>query len=202
MSHFSKNVQNILFSLAVLIILYGAYKALFTINEGVLGVKRFTAKKECNEIKSKKKRRLFSVSKLPGKTGAKKWACMEKCKKGQELTNVDGKVKCRTTKGESGPLKRCEIKTSGSISNTLCERPFPLKIPSEYKGTVPGFSSAQDFCNKTSGSFENIIVGDDDVPVEADIGKFYRDDIGTFIDELGKANECCAHKDLNDCNGT
>ena len=57
MAIFSKKVQNILFTLAVLIILYGVYKALFTVQEG-----KYTKKKTNKSTKRAKRKAQIALN--------------------------------------------------------------------------------------------------------------------------------------------
>ena len=56
MTEYSNNIRNILFVLAVLIILYGAYKALFVTNEGLTIQQKELKKKICKKGKKKSKK--------------------------------------------------------------------------------------------------------------------------------------------------
>jgi hypothetical protein len=56
MTEYSNNIRNILFVLTVLIILYGAYKALFVTNEGLTIQQKELKKIICKKGKTKSKK--------------------------------------------------------------------------------------------------------------------------------------------------
>jgi len=86
---FSKNVQNILFTLAILIILYGAYKALFTVQEGKKdGSRRRKSKRKSN--KRKRKSNKSNKRKRKSNTSNKR----------KRISNTSKKGKGKSTKGK------------------------------------------------------------------------------------------------------
>ena len=136
MAMFSKNVQNILFTLAVLIILYGAYKALFPSQEGL------TKKAALNTLKgmNKCKRRKFKKTKRCAKKICKR--------KNSGLDKDEFKLTFRKNNKGKKEYKCKKILTSGDDASGLSW----LKCP--RKG---GAKLARDGCTKllckTSGKW-------------------------------------------------
>ena len=213
MAMFSKNVQNILFYVAVLIILYGAYKALFTVQEGKRGCNKACKKKRKRKRKRTqkkrqrkakkdciKKRKTYKDVKFRLTKNKRKCVAVQDCENGTERV-LSNNFKCsipidesisKQNNGADVTLDKCKFLKlngkEGAEDNYLCDSQSAddaqnEKVPLQIPSKYN--FNAWDFCNYSAGKVEGLF----------DMEEIDSDNVNDILNDIGVENNCCPHAD-------